>query len=275
MSGLEAPAFIVGLASLFSTCVDAFGYFKLAQHADKAVEVVLLKLDIEKTRLLIWGDNVGVFSAGSQNPQLLDERVVHLVERILTQIESLLTDSEKLRATYGVRNLDAPLERAVDYISRKSHLALGISMNRFWTRNSSKLSAAPQGSRAARIKWAVYEREKFQELVNNLSDLVDSLFELVSVAREIQDRIIIEDIESIFDISHLAIIEEATDTSHRAYSQAAASTRALTEAGTVDRRTLEERLKDTEGTGGTNFPNARQTSNSADLGTSHSDSRQN
>jgi hypothetical protein len=53
MSGLEIPAFLVGLAGLFSACVDAFGYFKLAQHANEAIEVVLLKLDIEKTRLLI------------------------------------------------------------------------------------------------------------------------------------------------------------------------------------------------------------------------------
>jgi hypothetical protein len=269
MSGLEVPAFLIGLASLFSTCVDAFGYFKLAQHADRAVEVVLLKLDIEKARLLIWGDNVGVFSAGGPNPQLLDERMVDLIRRILVQVESLLTDSEKLRATYGVRNLDKSWERAVDYVSRKSHVIFRTSASRFFTRNSSKLSAAPQGSRAARIKWAVYEREKFQHLVNNLSDLVDSLFELVSVARETQDRIIIEDIESIVNISHLAIIEEATDTSHRAYSQAAASTRSLTEAGTVDRRTLEERLKDTEGTEDTNFRNAPRTSNSTGLGTSH------
>jgi hypothetical protein len=159
------------------------------------------------------------------------------------------------------------LERAVDYISRKSHAIFQTSASRFWTRNSSKLSAVPQRSTIARIKWAVSEKEKFQELVNDLSDLVDSLYELIIVARETQDRIIIEDIESIVDISHLAIIEEATEGSHRAYSQAAASTRSLTEAGTVDRRTLEERLRDTEGTEKTNFPNARTTSNSVDLGT--------
>ena len=269
MSGLEVPASFSTLAGLFSSCVNAFGYFKLVPHADRAVEVVLLKLDIEKTRLLIWADSVGVFSASGPNPQLLDERVIDLIGRILAQAESLLTDSEKLRATYGVRNLDTSWERAVDYVSRESYTVYMNSAFRFWNPNWPKLGPASRGSRAVRIKRAVYEREKFQHLVDNLRGLVDSLFELVSVARETQDRIIIRDIELIVDISHLAIIEEATDTSHRAYWQAAAFTRALAEAGTVDRGTLEERLKDTESTERTNFGGAPQTYNCAGLGTSH------
>lgn len=103
MSGLEVPAFVIRVAGLFSSCVDAFAYFKLAQRTSREVEVVLLKLDTEKTRLLIWGENVGIFSPSHQDPRLLDERVVELIQRILSQIESLLTDSEKLGTLYGAR----------------------------------------------------------------------------------------------------------------------------------------------------------------------------
>jgi hypothetical protein len=266
MSGLEIPGFLIGVAGLFSSCVDAFTYFKLAQHASREIEVVLLKLDIEKTRLLIWGDNVGIYSARHQDPRLLDERIVELIRRILSQIESLLTDSEKLRTSYGVRTLDTPLNRAVDYVSSKSLAVFRTSASRFWSRNASKVAAESLGTRFARTKWAIYERERFQLLVNDLSHFVDKLFELFGIALEVQDRVIIEDIESILDLSHLHIIEEATEDSYRVYSQAAASTRASTEAGTVDRRTVEEHLREVEGTVGLDLGQTGQISNTADLG---------
>ena len=218
-------------------------------------------------RLLIWGDNVGVFSAGQQNALLLDERMVDLIKRILEKVEGLLTDSEKLRTSYGVRNLDTALERAVDYISSKSLKVFRISATRFWARNSSKLGPSSQLTRIARIKWAIYEKEKFQELINTLSDLIDTIFEFSNTAREIQDSVIIEDIESNLDVSQLAIIEEATESSYSAYSKADASVRAATETGTVDRRTLEERLRDAEGTGWPNFRNSLPVVDAGDLGT--------
>ncbi|KAI8625427.1 prion-inhibition and propagation-domain-containing protein [Xylariaceae sp. FL1651] len=266
MAGLEIPAFIIGVAGLFSSCVDAFSYFKLAQHANKEVEVVLLKLDIEKARLLIWGDNVGIYSAGHQHPRLRDEARVELIQRILSQIESLLTDSEKLRASFGVRTLDNPFGRAVDYVSSKSLAVFGTSASRFWSRNASRLAAETHGTRLARTKWAIYEREKFQSLVNELSHFVDRLFELCAVALEVQDRIIIEDIESILDISCLEIIEEATEDSYRIYSQAAASARASTEAGTIDRRTVEEKLREIEEAVALDPSQRAQKSLTADLG---------
>ncbi|KAH7112430.1 prion-inhibition and propagation-domain-containing protein [Dactylonectria macrodidyma] len=247
MSGgvLEIPAFVIGVAGLFTSCVEAFAYFKLYQHATREIEVVLLKLDTEKARLLIWGDNVGIFSATQRNPHLLDQRVADVIERILEQIQDLLTDSDKLRTTYGVRTLDSPLARAVDYISSKSLSVFRTSASRFLTRNAARLNGFTRGSTAARTRWAIHEREKFQELVIDLSHFVDRLFELIDIGRATQDRIIIEDIESILDISRLDIVEEATE-NYPAYSKAARSAKALTEAGTLDRRTVEEHIRDVE-----------------------------
>ncbi|KAK4097443.1 hypothetical protein N658DRAFT_489203 [Parathielavia hyrcaniae] len=237
MSGLEIPAFLVGVAGLFSSCVDAFFYFKLAQQADKYSEVVLLKLDNEKTWLLIWGENVGLFTASGQNPQLRDERVVDLIRQILIKVEKLLTDSEHLRASYGAQNLDTSFGKAVDYISRKS-------LNVFGHRRA---GSGPE----TRQDWPQHRSGVEWPGSNGRFD--------------IRNRTIIEDIESIVDISHLAIIEEATESSHEAYSLAAAFTRALTEAGTVNRRTLEERLIDTDGTRDTHSRGTRPTTDSTDL----------
>ncbi|KAF2877474.1 prion-inhibition and propagation-domain-containing protein [Massariosphaeria phaeospora] len=247
MSGLEIPAFLIGAAGLFSSCVDAFSYFKAAQRADEDIEILLLKLDIEKTRLLLWGNEIGMFSANQQHPRLRQQDTVELLERILDQIEKLLTDSETLRTSYGVRNLEETRAKAIDFLSSKSLAIFRTSASRFWTRNASRLGSGRQRGGeglVARTKWAIYEGRRFQGLVNNVKHFVDNLYELVSVDRETQDSIIKADIETILDLSQLRLVEAATEDSYRAYSQIAASVIEASEFGTVDRRTVEERIRD-------------------------------
>src|ERR1700722_18996133 len=51
---------IVGLAGLFSTCVDCFEYVQLGREFAKDYQTSELKLDILKTRMIRWGASVGV-----------------------------------------------------------------------------------------------------------------------------------------------------------------------------------------------------------------------
>ncbi|KAI3318915.1 hypothetical protein HD806DRAFT_510376 [Xylariaceae sp. AK1471] len=245
MSGVEIPGIIIGVAGLFSSCVDAFAYFKAAQRTDTDIEKLLLKLDIEKTRLLVWGNESGIFSMDRWHSNLHNQSTVTLLERILTQIEELLTDAEKLRL-YGLRVPETPLGETIDYVSSNSLAIFRASSSRFWTRNASRLSTTVRRSVIARTRWAIYEREKFQGLVNDVKEFVDAVYDLVPVDRETQESIIVADIESILDISRLRIVEAATEDSYRVYSKAAESVVASTEAGTVDRRTVEEHLRDIE-----------------------------
>ncbi|KEY73249.1 hypothetical protein S7711_09630 [Stachybotrys chartarum IBT 7711] len=245
MSGLEVPSSIVGVASLFSSCVDAFAYFKATQRADTGIEELLLKLDIERTRLLVWGNESGIFSVNQQHSTLRNESTVMVLGRILTQIEELLTDAEKLQL-YGVRVPGTPMGEAIDYVSANSLAIFRVSISRFWTRNASRLGTTAQKSAIYRTRWAIYDRERFQGLVDDVKDFVDRVYELVPVGREIQDMIIVADIESIIDISRLTIVAAATEDSYRVYCEAASSAIASTEAGTVDRRKVEEHLRNVE-----------------------------
>jgi hypothetical protein len=249
MSGLEVPAFVIGVAGLFSSCVDAFTYFKAAQRTEEDAEILLLKLDIEKTRLLVWGNEVGIFNVNLRHSRLHDEGTVTLLARILGQIKRLLTDSERLRSSYGLRIQELPQGRTIDFLSSKSLAIFRTSSSRFWTRNASRLSSdlqAVRGSVVAKTKWAIYAKERFQGLVNDVKQFIDSLYELVPVDRETQDGIIKADIESLLDLSQLRLVEAATEDSYRAYSAAAASVIEASENGTIDRRTVEEHLRDIE-----------------------------
>ena len=61
VAGLTVGAVV--LASLFSTCIECFDYLKSTQDFRRDYRLLLVKLDLEKTRLLIWGNAVGILEA--------------------------------------------------------------------------------------------------------------------------------------------------------------------------------------------------------------------
>ena len=135
--GLTASA--ITLASLFSTCIDCFDYFKTAQTFKKDSEILLVKLDIEKTRLLIWGNNIGILEARSSPHPLNDPVTSTVVEKGLESVKSLLTDTHALQARYGLQTAteaEARVHENRRLVSSNSMSAFKASYNRFWVRSS-------------------------------------------------------------------------------------------------------------------------------------------
>lgn len=102
-AGLSIGA--IGLASLFTICIECFEFFKAGQSFRPDLETALAKLDLEKTRLLIWGNHVGVLNPDGQSrlAALQDQRVPDSLRTCLTQIENLLSNTEQLRGNYGLQ----------------------------------------------------------------------------------------------------------------------------------------------------------------------------
>lgn len=74
---------MVVLAGLFSTCIDCFDLFEAAHALEEDSKILLVKLDLEKTRLLIWGNAVGIVDdADGSSSQLGDIRLGNLVNGV-------------------------------------------------------------------------------------------------------------------------------------------------------------------------------------------------
>ncbi|KAG9235710.1 prion-inhibition and propagation-domain-containing protein, partial [Amylocarpus encephaloides] len=97
---------VVALASLFSTCIECFDYFKVGQALEEDFELLLIKLDVEKTRLLIWGNAVGVLKPEGEGrvPELNNSQKTELIGRCLESIKFLLSDTDKFQNLYGLRS---------------------------------------------------------------------------------------------------------------------------------------------------------------------------
>ncbi|KAK3369552.1 prion-inhibition and propagation-domain-containing protein [Lasiosphaeria ovina] len=238
MAGAEVLS-VIGLAALFSTCVESFGYFKAAQRMEKDCDILLVKLDIEKTRLLVWGSTIDVFDSGTA--ALSNETTINLLHRCLGSIESLLTDADRLTRDYGVVEQSSPGDRAIDFVSSNSMAVFRTAWRRFFVRNASQL---PQRSLLRRTKWGIYQKETFQRFIHDLKDLIDGLYEIAPVTREAVDRTVHTDIECLTSLGELRLFEAATEDSYIAWSAKASSIIEASESGTVDRRTMEEALVD-------------------------------
>ena len=93
-----------GLAALFSTCVDCFNLVNSCRAYGRHYQILLTKLDVEKTRFLQWGEGVGLFNLNphSRHPWLDTNPQQETTIAVLNCIKLLLTDADQLRLKYGI-----------------------------------------------------------------------------------------------------------------------------------------------------------------------------
>jgi len=81
----------------------------------------------------------------------------------------------------------------------------------------------------------------------DLKDFIDGLYEVVPVSKDMQDRIMQDDIASILDLSKLKLVQSAfEEASYPAWSEMASVVIEESMNGTADRRNVEEWIKEAE-----------------------------
>lgn len=242
------PTGAIALATLFGTCVECFDYFRVPRSLKKDLEILFVRLDVEKTRILLWANAIGILNSKSEgrDPQLQDDEVEKSVERCLWSIRTLLTDAEGLQNQYGLRPAtEGSTSRAPKDLPSANGVAMfRASYNRFCVRYSGSQGRV---SALSKEKWTIYDKPKFEILVNDLRGLVDGLIQVVQVKQESQDQIVREDISSIVDISRLRLVQDACEGTYPAWSEITDKVIEASESGTADRRKVEELIRDGKG----------------------------
>ncbi|MCJ1357967.1 MAG: hypothetical protein MMC33_007964 [Icmadophila ericetorum] len=180
MEPISFAAGILSLGSVFSTCIEAFGYFQAAKSFARGYGILLVKLDVEKTRLLAWGKGIGLLDPVDEfdSPHLGAQDKV--VRDCLENVRFLLQDAESLRYKYRMQaNSTAATDKAIETVSR---------YNRFRTIIRKKSS---QPSAMEKIIWAITTSKKFESLVSDVKGFVDSLKDILPLekASDLQGQI--------------------------------------------------------------------------------------
>jgi hypothetical protein len=237
--GLSLSA--IALASLFKTCVECFEYYEATRDAKEDLITVLVQLDLEKTRLLIWGDQAGILKTAEQGRSRYLDQYEKELEGVFTSLKFLFTKSDESREVYGrilKRQQDNTIGLIRDDLSRSLKRLFVSAWDQF------KTDFKPSTNGVLRIKWAITGQRQLEHLIVKVRGLIDSLNQFIAVPREIIDSIVYREITLVDDLSRLHLIKAASEGVYGDWEKRASVVIQQSEAGTLDLRGSEEVLQD-------------------------------
>src|ERR1700761_1278497 len=106
----------ISLAGLFSLCIQCFDLVEIGRKTSVDYEIMVVKLSIEKRRLMIWGEAVGILRPDQDRDPLLDKpETRELVKRILDNLQRLFYEADSLKSIYGLEKTpETHLDTAVE-----------------------------------------------------------------------------------------------------------------------------------------------------------------
>lgn len=205
-------------AGLFTTCIDCWELFDNARLSDKQYELLAIKLEVEKTRLLIWGDAQGILEERPSEAFIRRSSIHSVVHRILKCINTVFEDSNALVERYGVVRVDGP---AIEAVAEHKLVTLSSrQMNRFRSvkkRLRITKREEPAISLVKGARWAVKDRQRFSDLVDDLRQYIDGLKAITETSQGPQEgrRMIYEEIQTLPDTADVELLIKATTDTHK------------------------------------------------------------
>ncbi|KAF2180994.1 hypothetical protein K469DRAFT_753068 [Zopfia rhizophila CBS 207.26] len=256
---------IVGLASLFKTCIECVDYIEAGKGMSKDLSVSFTLLEIQKCRVLICGERLGVcetVSSRRQSRYLEDPTYQATIVRTLNDISMLFQDSEVLNKKYGLERRDdcsGPLQQRQNELGR--HAVFKEKYKTFVGKMSEKGATDANATEGfshfpeniskeqkdrtilAKARWAVHDRSKFKSLVDDLTNLVNGLTSFVSLDKDIEQEIL-DEIRRMRDVTQLELIERACEQQYPKVSRAASIVLEITSRKDteVDEEGLQEKI---------------------------------
>lgn len=161
---------IAGLAGLFSTCLDLMDKIIVARDAREDYQAAFSNFQACKILFEEWGKGADIDSGEPKDP---DKRKA--AYHILATIEQLFTNASKLESRYGV---SVPVREEASEKSEKSKSSMSL---------------------AKRARWAVRDKQKFDDLTALLATFTERLGQLVPV----KDKMALEMKESLASLKDL------------------------------------------------------------------------
>lgn len=170
MTGLVVGT--IGLAALFQTCIELFERFELGRNHVQDYQLACTKVDLLQARLAHWGEQFRVEVPGKEHPALrhywTHEQAV--IARSLVGIKDIFESASVLAGRYSAsKRLPTDARHLwTEQLSSDAHIA---------DANSKKLVSKVWKWTVIgkRTIWAVRDKSKLDNLIDDLSFLIDNL----------------------------------------------------------------------------------------------------
>ncbi|KAL9115327.1 MAG: hypothetical protein Q9227_000648 [Pyrenula ochraceoflavens] len=158
----------VTLASLFSTCVELFGYFELGSKCGRDYSLACTKLGLLKARLTRWGLTLNIQVPGYEASDLREHWSAEkdVIGQSLYGISAIFSDTSILIERYRL----APNRRR-----KLRPLAFRLKDIPSPNLDHHQSSISTWSFLRKRTLWAIHDKARFDDLINDLSFLIENL----------------------------------------------------------------------------------------------------
>ena len=239
---MEAAGVALAVLPIFDLCLKYLEYFKTAQSLVSDCELLVMKLDFEHERLIIWGTKHGLADAinGARAFEEENSSIVVLVKAALKRLEDLFTNTQNLQDKYGIRQTTSTTTDKTNTIEIKARFISTAALKRIKrfrterTPSNGINGSGPDSSVLSKATWAIHDKAKFEVLVKDIRDIVTGLYDVLPVPTKEQNRMVAEDLQSLLpDLRSLKQLEIASEELYPAWSEAASMIVAISEVATT------------------------------------------
>lgn len=157
---LGAVASGMTVASLFKVCIGAFNFIQIVRHQDIDLQKLTLRFSIERCRLYVWGETMGLTA-----PPLEASNFQDLACSTLQAILDTIRDTQKMRQQYGCRAIPAVNDRRRSLPQPGSIDPVKNLAATFSNFNIAESTRGRVKSLKLQTRWAIHDRKKFSELI--------------------------------------------------------------------------------------------------------------
>lgn len=177
MFEMDDAGLIIGVVTAWKTCTQVLDLVIRSGEHGTDPEPCKVKLDVERVRLLAWGDAVGLNATASLDARLQQQSMQEVVLRVLGGIQTIFDDADNLDDRYGL--IEYGLIEQDPSPDMKSSLSLASGSQKAAT-GLEQTGKQHQQTENVRLQtlWVVHDRAKFLSMVVDIRSINDSLRDL-------------------------------------------------------------------------------------------------
>lgn len=216
---------VVALAGLFNNTVECFEFVQLGRSFGKDFQTSQLKLDSARLRLSRWGKSLDL-DEDVRNTASLQGRFgsglnIKHAEVLLGQIVELLARAEGVSNNYKSRT--APQDDSLAVYNPQTELDPAMAR----LHNKVRQLAIERQNRSGvrqKAKWALYQEKQFRRLIEDITELVDSLVELFPATQQAQRELCDAEVSAIGESEAISVLKEIAAAQDKFLEQAITKT---------------------------------------------------
>ncbi|KAF1947399.1 small s protein [Clathrospora elynae] len=212
---------VVALAGLFNNTVECFEFVQLGRTFGKNFQTSQLKLDNARLRLSRWGKSLSLDN-DVQDTVSLEGRfgsastIVH-AENLLGQIVELFAEAEGVSNKYKSRT--EPQDGSFAVYNPQTDLDPAMAKLHERMRQLAIERQNRSGVRQ-KAKWALYQEKQFRRLIEDITELVDSLVELFPATQQSQRDLCDIEVSTLGEGEGISVLREIAAAQDKLLEQA-------------------------------------------------------